>query len=78
MGKANQPRFGGGIVRTDEPPTWAAVEEMLMIRPQWAARIAGSTAWDTKNADFRFTSISSSQSASVTSSSLGCARSRRY
>jgi hypothetical protein len=27
---------------------------MLTIRPHRAARIAGSTAWDTKNADFRF------------------------
>ena len=38
--------------------------------PQRWARICGSTAWVTRNADFRFTLMCSSQSASAMSSSL--------
>ena len=39
-----------------------------MIRPHFAARMPGSTAWVTRNTDFRLTASTSSQSCSVISS----------
>ncbi len=46
-------------------PACAATEDMLMMRPQWRARIPGSTACVTRKHDVRLDAIMSFQLSSV-------------